>query len=83
MTVKRESRPDTIDRAILRFTQNIPQGVTIPALHHEVCPGRREGFVRYRIATLQRAGLVRCENFLGRILIFPAEEEKIARAVDL
>lgn len=75
MTVKRETRPDAIDEAILRYTQNAPRGATVPAINRAVCPNRREGFVRYRISTLQRAGLIKCENVLGRILVMPAEEE--------
>lgn len=73
MTIKRKSRPDAVDKGILRFTQNTPQGATIPEVHREVCPMRREGFVRYRIATLERAGFLRCECVLGRILVLPKE----------
>lgn len=73
-------RPDELDWAILDYVSSRPRGSTIRDINDAVCPGERTGFVRYRVATLHDAGLLREARMFGRVVVFSIDRARRLRA---
>lgn len=69
-------RPDWVDRIILKYVQQKPNGCAVTELF-SLLPGLRENLIRYRIKTLEEYGFLRSGHTLGRVIIYPAEDAEV------
>ncbi len=72
-------RPDAIDEDILNYVRSAPNGATVSEIRKAACPRERMNLVRYRIDTLDAAGMIQVDRSFGRVVVAPIADTRHAQ----